>query len=88
MPLSVARHVQDADVIFRIGASFTATGFGIRFPTANKRFIHATIDPTDINKNIATENPLIGDAKLTLTTLIDAAGERLGAKPRCSAPAI
>jgi acetolactate synthase-1/2/3 large subunit len=82
MPASVHRHVQDADVVFGIGASFTATGFGIRFPTANKTFIHNTVDPTDINKNIPTEHALIGDAKITLAKLYEAASERLGGKPR------
>jgi acetolactate synthase-1/2/3 large subunit len=82
MPASVHRHVQDADVVFGIGASFTATGFGIRFPTANKTFIHNTVDPTDINKNVVAEHALIGDAKITLSKLYEAASERLGGKPR------
>jgi acetolactate synthase-1/2/3 large subunit len=82
MPASVFQHVQDADVIFGAGASFTATGFGIRFPTAGKTFIHNTVDAMDINKNIPTEHALIGDAKLTLAALVDAVGERLGGKPR------
>jgi len=59
MPEAVYQHVQDADVVFGIGASFTATGFGIRFPTKNKVFIHNTLDPMDINKNIPTEYPLL-----------------------------
>ena len=83
MPLSVHQHVQDADVVFGAGASFTATGFGIRFPTANKVFIHNTIDPGDINKNIPTDHPLVGDSKLTLAMLAEALKHRLhGGKPR------
>jgi len=82
MPASVFQHVQDADVIFGVGASFTATGFGIRFPTANKTFVHNTVDPMDINKNIPTEHALIGDSKLTLAALVEAVSERLGGKPR------
>jgi acetolactate synthase-1/2/3 large subunit len=82
MPASVFQHVQDADVVFGIGVSFTATGFGIRFPVQDKTFIHATVDPMDINKNIPTDHPLIGDAKLTLQAMIDAVSERLGGKPR------
>ncbi len=82
MPASVYRHVQDADVIFGVGASFTATGFGIRFPTEGKTFIHNTIDPMDINKNIPTEHALVGDSKLTLAALVEAVSERLGGKPR------
>jgi acetolactate synthase-1/2/3 large subunit len=82
MPASVYRHVQDADVIFGVGASFTATGFGIRFPTQDKTFIHNTVDPMDINKNIPTEHALIGDSKLTLAALVEAVSDRLGGKPR------
>jgi acetolactate synthase-1/2/3 large subunit len=82
MPASVHRHVQDADVVFGIGASFTATGFGIRFPTANKTFIHNTVDPTDINKNVVAAHALVGDAKITLSKLYEAASDRLGGKPR------
>jgi acetolactate synthase-1/2/3 large subunit len=74
--------VQDADVVFGVGASFTATGFGIRFPTANKAFIHSTVDPTDINKNIPAAHALIGDARITLSKLYEAVSERLGGKPR------
>jgi len=83
MPRSVFEHVQDADVVFGAGASFTATGFGIRFPTANKTFIHNTVDPHDINKNIPTDHPLVGDSKLTLAMLSEALKHRLkGGKPR------
>ena len=82
MPASVFQHVQDADVIFGVGASFTATGFGIRFPTQDKTFIHNTVDPMDINKNIPTEHALIGDSKLTLAALVEAVSDRLGGKPR------
>jgi acetolactate synthase-1/2/3 large subunit len=82
MPASVFHHVQDADVVFGIGASFTATGFGIRFPTDGKTFIHNTIDPIDINKNIPTEHALVGDAKLTLAALVETVSDRLGGKPR------
>jgi acetolactate synthase I/II/III large subunit len=82
MPASVFQHVQDADVVFGVGASFTATGFGIRFPTTDKTFVHNTVDAMDINKNIPTDHPLIGDARLTLSALVQAVGERLGGRPR------
>jgi acetolactate synthase I/II/III large subunit len=82
MPRPVFQHVQDADVVIGVGASFTATGFGIKFPTANKTFIHNTVDPMDINKNIPTEHALVGDAKLTLAMLTEAVKDRLGGRPR------
>jgi acetolactate synthase I/II/III large subunit len=82
MPLPVYQHVQDADVVLGVGVSFTATGFGIHFPTKGKVFIHNTVDPMEINKNIPTDHPLIGDAKLTLAMLHEAIKDRLGGKPR------
>ena len=82
MPASVHEHVQDADVIFGVGASFGATGFGIRFPTEGKTFIQNTVDPMDVNKNIPTEHALIGDARLTLSALVEAVSDRLDGKPR------
>ncbi|HEY0341548.1 MAG TPA: thiamine pyrophosphate-requiring protein [Steroidobacteraceae bacterium] len=82
MPKGVFQHVQEADVIFGAGASFTATGFGIRFPTnSDKTFIHNTLDPMDVNKNIHTDYPLVGDSKLTLEMLHAAVKERIK-KPR------
>ena len=82
MPLSVFKHVQDADVVFGAGASFTATPFGIRFPIDHKIFIHNTVDPMDVNKNIPAEHALVGDSKLALAMLGDAIADRLGGKPR------
>src|SRR5262249_19595722 len=55
MPKAVFQHVQESVLVFGAGPSFTATGFGIRFPTANKAFIHNTNEPGDINKNIPTD---------------------------------
>ena len=82
MPKAVFQHVQEADVIFGAGASFTATGFGIRFPTnSDKTFIHNTLDPMDVNKNIHTDYPLVGDSKLTLEMLHAAVKDRIK-KPR------
>jgi acetolactate synthase-1/2/3 large subunit len=83
MPGSVFQHVRDADVVFGTGASFTATGFGIRFPTKDKLFVHNTLDPYDVNKNIPTEHALIGDSKLALSMLVEALKDRLPrGKPR------
>jgi acetolactate synthase I/II/III large subunit len=82
MPRPVFDHVQNADVVCGVGVSFTATGFGIHFPTRNKVFIHNTVDPMEINKNIPTDHALIGDAKLTLAMLHEALKDRLGGKPR------
>ena len=82
MPGQVFQHVQDADVVFGAGASFSATPFGIQFPIDNKVFIHNTVDPADINKNIPTEYPLVGDSRLALGMLAEALSDRLSGKPR------
>ncbi len=82
MPKAVFQHVQEADVVFGVGASFTATGFGIRFPTKDKVFVHNTLDPMDINKNIPTEHALVGDSKLALGLLTAALKDRLKGRPR------
>jgi acetolactate synthase-1/2/3 large subunit len=81
MPKSVFDEVTNSDVVFGAGASFTATGFGIRFPTKDKTFIHNTVDPMDIDKNIPTEHALVGDSKLALGMLHEALKDRLK-KPR------
>jgi len=70
-PKAVHQFLHAADVIFGVGCSFTETSFGIAMPKG-KRFIHSTLDPVDLNKDIAAELCLLGDAALTLDALIDA----------------
>jgi acetolactate synthase I/II/III large subunit len=83
MPRALAEHLLDADVVFGAGASFTETGFGIRWsPGDRKRFIHNTVDPIDVNKNVAAEVALVGDAALCLAQLRDALAARTGGAPR------
>jgi acetolactate synthase I/II/III large subunit len=79
--------VAQSDLVFGAGASFSATGFGIRFPTANKTFIHNTNEAYDINKNIEARYPLLGDSKLALGMLHQALQDRLK-KPRGLRPAL
>ena len=84
VPKTVYQFLQDADVIFGIGCSFAATGFGIAMPPG-KTIIHATLDPADPNKDQASQHQLVGDARLTLQALL---AELQGATPRTnSAPA-
>ena len=78
---AVADFLNNADLIFGIGCSFSFTNFGVRMP-AGKTIIHATLDPDDINKDVASQHALIGDAELTLRALLDAVSERLGGQPR------
>ena len=69
VPKPVHHFVQAADVIIGIGCSFTETNFGIKFPKG-KTFIHATLDPNHLNKDVVSSVGLVGDAKLTLAALI------------------
>lgn len=72
IPKPVHHFLQNADLIFGIGCSFTRTGFGVRMPEG-KRIIHATLDPADINKDVPVDIALVGDAGLILKSL----GKRL-----------
>ena len=79
------RHFLDrADLIFGIGCSFAQTTFGVSMP-AGKRVIHATLDPADFNKCVPCEIALAGDARLTLSMLVEACRELLDG-PRDAAP--
>ena len=73
--------VQESDLVFGAGASFSATGFGIQFPTRDKTFVHNTNEAYDINKNIQAKYPMLGDSKLALGMLHQALQDRLK-KPR------
>lgn len=79
------RHFLDhADLIFGIGCSFAQTAFGVSMPD-HVPIIHATLDPADINKGVACEAALIGDAQLTLAMLI-AEVRKLVPSPRDMTP--
>ncbi|HEX6113165.1 MAG TPA: thiamine pyrophosphate-requiring protein [Geminicoccaceae bacterium] len=84
IPATVHHFLQDADLIFGIGCSFTKTNFGVDMPPG-KAIIHATLDPMDVNKDVACEQALIGDARLTLRMLLDELG-RLVTDSRDPAP--
>ena len=81
MPKTVRHFLDDADVILGAGCSFTETAFGVAMPK-NKTIIHATLDPSDINKYVRVRHALIGDAKLALRALIEGCRGRLGATRR------
>ena len=69
MPEAVRRFLDDADVIFGVGCSFTTTGFGVLMPQG-KTVIHATLDPSDLNKDLPVQHALLGDAQLVLRALL------------------
>ena len=79
-PATVPHFLSKADWILGVGCSFTETAFGIAMPPG-KKFIHATLDPNHLNKDVRAEIGLIGDAQLTLDDLI-AEIQRLMPAPR------
>jgi thiamine pyrophosphate-dependent acetolactate synthase large subunit-like protein len=73
--------LQKADLIFGIGCSFTRSSFATPMPNG-KRIAHATLDPTDINKDVPVELAAVGDAGLTLDALLEDVKDRLHGKTR------
>src|SRR3989337_4265446 len=75
----VRKWLEECDLLFGIGCSFTATSFGLAIP-AGKRVIHSTNDPLDIDKSVPSELALIGDAKLTLAAMLEAVKPKVPAQ--------
>ena len=73
---TIGQQVRDAldgaDVILAIGASLTRTGFGQKMPETT--IIHATGNPADLQKDVAVQHAIVGDAQLTLQALLDEIG--------------
>jgi acetolactate synthase-1/2/3 large subunit len=86
VPKPVRHFLDQADVIFGIGCSFTETSFGVRMPK-DKRVIHATLDPMHLNKDLRAEVGLVGDAGVTLDALL-AELALLVTSPRDPAPVV
>lgn len=68
-PIPVKTFLDAADVIIGVGCSFTETLFAVPVPTG-RRIVHLTLDPAHLNKDVAAEVGVIGDAKLALRALI------------------
>ena len=81
IPGTVHRFLQESDLIFGIGCSFSRTHFGVSIPEG-KTVVHATLDAGDINKDVEVEHALLGDAKLILEAVTAEIRERLGGRPR------
>jgi thiamine pyrophosphate-dependent acetolactate synthase large subunit-like protein len=71
IPQTVRTFLDKADLILGVGCSFTETNFGVKMPAAT-RIIQATLDPSDLNKDIAVTLGIVGDAKIVLQALIEA----------------
>jgi thiamine pyrophosphate-dependent acetolactate synthase large subunit-like protein len=72
----VRRFLDDADVIFGVGCSFSESSFAIKMPQG-KTFVHATGDADDLNKSVRSQVGLVGDAQLSLRALVDACRQLL-----------
>ena len=77
----VGDYLGQADAVFAIGASLTATVFAPVLPSGPK-IIHATVDPRDLNKDAVADVPILGDAKLVLAAMIEEARSQTGGKGR------
>jgi acetolactate synthase-1/2/3 large subunit len=75
-PRELNHFLEESDVVFGIGCSFTKTAYGITVPDG-KTVIHSTVDPGDIDKDVESDYALVGDAKLTLEALRDELADRL-----------
>lgn len=80
-PRELNHFLEESDVIFGIGCSFTKTAYGITVPDG-KTVIHSTLDAGDIDKDVEADYALVGDAKLTLEALRDEIAERLDSESR------
>ena len=73
MPRAVPQFLAKADLIFGVGCSFTESPFAPAMPKG-KTFIHATLDPAHLNKDVRVQIGLIGDAGLTLDAILEEVG--------------
>jgi acetolactate synthase-1/2/3 large subunit len=81
VPRPVHHFLQQADVIFGVGCSFSTTNYGVAMP-AGKTMIHATLDPADLNKDVVADHALVGDAGLVLEAVVGEVRDRLKGGPR------
>lgn len=74
-----AHFLNQSDVILGIGCSFSRHHQSAQIPPG-KVMVHATNNEADINNGYSINCPIIGDAKLVLLQLIEAARDRLGSQ--------
>jgi acetolactate synthase-1/2/3 large subunit len=81
VPRPVHHVLGSADLLFGVGCSFAASAFAVPMPRG-KTVVHATLDPSDLNRTLPVDHALVGDAALTLEALVAEVRERLGGRPR------
>ena len=73
--------LDDADVIFAIGASLPSSPYAQRF-SPEKYLLHSVINIDEINKDAVADIGLAGDARITLTSILDVVKGLIGEGPR------
>ena len=81
IPQTVRTFLDKSDLILGIGCSFTETNFGVKMP-AGVKIIQATLDPSDINKDIPVTLGVAGDAKLVLQGILAEVQKLHGKSPK------
>lgn len=81
LPRAAWEFIQNSDVIFGIGCSFSSTNYGTTMPKG-KTIVHATLDSLDLNKDVESQHQILGDAGLILDALLLEVKDRLKNKPR------
>ena len=79
--MAARRWLDECDVLLALGTSLTETPYGQAIPVG-KTIIHNVLDAEEINKDVASSIGLVGDVKLTLLDLIDAAKGGVTEEPR------
>ncbi len=81
IPQAVRTFLDKSDLILGIGCSLTETNFGVKMP-AGARIIQATLDPSDINKDVPVALGVVGDARIVLQALLEEVRKIHGHSPR------
>ncbi|MYD42452.1 MAG: thiamine pyrophosphate-requiring protein [Gammaproteobacteria bacterium] len=76
-----AQWLQEADLIFALGASLTSSPYAQRV-RRDAFLIHNVIDDHEINKDTHADIGLVGDTRLTLQNLLDTVKGLVGETPR------
>ncbi len=67
----------ESDLVLAIGARFAERHVGdLEVYRGERRFIHADVEPTQIGRVLAPDLGLVGDARLTIEALLEAAKRR------------
>ncbi|WP_309221865.1 thiamine pyrophosphate-requiring protein [Halorussus sp. MSC15.2] len=75
-PGQLAHFLDECDLLFGVGTSFSTSSYGITVPEDNA-IVHATLDPADIDKEVESDHAIVGDAKLTLEAMVAETEDRL-----------